>query len=187
MGQVDGGGHVRALRSVALECQEASTSTPMPEPILPALRDLIGCDSTHFVGIDNARDLVYLAQDFIPGVDFPIMSLEEENALFWEHKNSVCCQPRAPDDVPTASLRPTRGPCANGALARCTSTCSSPPAANICSSFASPTVPDEHFGCFAGEALEKPSPNGTRPIYSCSSRTLRRHTGVVNTCAQCRR
>ena len=98
---MDGGGHVRALRSVALECQEASTSTPMPEPILPALRDLIGCDSTHFVGIDNARDLVYLAQDFIPGGDFPIMSLEEENALFWEHKNSVCCQPRAPDDVPT--------------------------------------------------------------------------------------
>jgi DNA-binding CsgD family transcriptional regulator len=97
---MDGGGHVRALRSVALECQEGSIDTPMPEPILPALRNLIGCDTAHFLWTDLARELNYLpSQDFIPGGDFPIMSLEDENALFWEHYGSACCQPRAPEDV----------------------------------------------------------------------------------------
>lgn len=100
---MDGGRHVRGLRSVALECQEASTDTPMPESILPALRDLIGCDSTHFLWMDLARELDYLPpQDFIPGGGVEIgVSLEEEEAIFWEHYNSVCCQPRMRDDVPS--------------------------------------------------------------------------------------
>jgi DNA-binding CsgD family transcriptional regulator len=101
MGHADGGRHVQALRSVALACQEAGIATPMPEPILPALRDLIGCDSTHFLGFDNARELMYLVQDFIPHGDDLQISAEEENALWWEHHNSQCCQPRVPDDVPS--------------------------------------------------------------------------------------
>jgi len=103
MGRVDGGRHVRALRSVALACQEASTATLMPEPILPALCDLIGFDSAGFLWMDLARELDYLPpQDLVPGGDdFRIMSLEDENALWWEHHNSLCCQPRVPDDVPS--------------------------------------------------------------------------------------
>jgi DNA-binding CsgD family transcriptional regulator len=97
---VDGGRHVRALRSVALACQEASTATPMPEPILPALRDLIGFDSALFAGIDNAKELQYLEQGFPPYDGVPPISPEEESAVFWEHKNSVCTEPRVPDDVP---------------------------------------------------------------------------------------
>lgn len=73
----------------------------MPEPILPAVRDLIGCDCAGFVWMDNARqlgeDLAWQGPD---GDDFP-MSPEEDNALWWEHHNSVCCQPRVPDDVPS--------------------------------------------------------------------------------------
>jgi DNA-binding CsgD family transcriptional regulator len=101
MGDTDGGRHVRALRSVALACQEASPATPMPEPILPAVRDLIGYDSAVFVLIDNARQLVEdLAWQEPDGSDH-LMSHEDEDALWWEHHTSGCCQPRTPDDVPS--------------------------------------------------------------------------------------
>jgi DNA-binding CsgD family transcriptional regulator len=74
----------------------------MPEPILPALRDLIGFDSAGFLWMDLARELDYLPpQEFIPYVDDFHMSLEEEKALWWEHHNSECCHPRVPDDVPS--------------------------------------------------------------------------------------
>ncbi len=178
MGRTDGGCRVRALRNVALECLGPSTATPMlPEPILPALRDLIGCDSTHFLWMDVAREeLDYLPpQDFIPDVDDCQISREEEAAMWWEHHNSECCQPRVPDDVSSApaetdtmSVRQWRA-CSRYELYKASG-------GEHLMILRIPDGPGEHSGCSAGEVPEKASPNGTRPTYSCSGRTLRRHT-----------
>jgi DNA-binding CsgD family transcriptional regulator len=75
----------------------------MPEAVLPALRDLIGFDSAGFVGIDNARNIEYLVQDFAPGwVEEGPLSHEDEVSIFFEHETSrVCSHPAVPDDVPT--------------------------------------------------------------------------------------
>jgi len=161
----------------------------VPEPILPALCDLIGFDSAGFLWMDLARELDYLPpQDLVPGgEDFRIMSLEDENALWWEHHNSVCCQPRVPDDLPSVLTETDTKSVRQWHACSLYVNLFKPGGDEHLLILRIPTVPDEHSGCFVGEAPEKPSPNETRPIYSCSSRTLRRHTGVVNTCAQCRR
>jgi DNA-binding CsgD family transcriptional regulator len=94
------GQHVRALRSVVLGCQAGTTTTPMPEPVFPALRELIGFDSAGFLGMDSRTALQYLFQDYDCGCDPSVLSPEDEVALWVEHETTdVCPHLPVPDDV----------------------------------------------------------------------------------------
>lgn len=98
-GSMDGGRHLQSLRAVARALEEPSPATSMPEPVLPALRDLIGFDSAGFVGLDTVRRTEYLWRNFAPGYEESCLDRSDETAMFWEHKTSGTCRhPRVPTD-----------------------------------------------------------------------------------------